>query len=243
VIAAAKSRKAHVTTSYLARPVTDFLAANGVYPPQQDSQLLVDTMERTGLVPGRRVLDLCTGSGYIAIAAAELGAASVTAFDICPRAVRCSRGNAVHAGVDVDVREGSWIGALDCAPFEVIMSNPPYVATPPGGDCELIPESAGPEWAWNAGVDGRLVLDPLCESASDLLVDGGCMLLVQSTVSGVEQSLDGLRSTGLEAEVVASQWIPFGPVMSARAGWLEDTGRIQYGCRNEELVVIRADKP
>jgi release factor glutamine methyltransferase len=47
----------------------------------------------------------------------------------------------------------------------------------------------------------------------------------------------------LDAEVVASQWIPFGPVLSARAGWLQDTGRIDYGCRKEELVVIRADKP
>ncbi|GBE67982.1 methylase [Mycobacterium sp. MFM001] len=230
-------------TAYLAPPVTDALAADGVYPPQQDSQLLVDTMERTGLVPGRRVLDLCTGSGYIAIAAAELGAASVTAFDICPRAVQCSQGNAVHAGVDVDVREGSWIGALECGPFEVIMSNPPYVATPLATDTEEIPPTAGPAWAWNAGVDGRLVLDPMCESASSLLCDGGSMLLVHSRLSGVEQSIDTLRSTGLDAEVVATQWIPFGPVMSARARWLEDTGRIQRGCRTEELVVIRADKP
>lgn len=232
-----------MTTSYLAPPVTDSLAADGVYPPQQDSQLLVDTMEATALVPGRRVLDLCTGSGYIAIAAAELGAASVTAFDICPHAVACSRGNAVHAGVDVDVREGSWVGALNCAPFEVIMSNPPYVATPPAGDSEVIPKSAGPEWAWNAGVDGRLILDPLCESASRLLCDGGSMLLVHSSLSGVDQTLEGLRSTGLNAQVIASQWIPFGPVMSARASWLEDTGRIRRGCRAEELVVIRADKP
>nr|WP_085200131.1 HemK2/MTQ2 family protein methyltransferase [Mycobacterium fragae] len=232
------------TTSADLRPLlADPFDADGVYPPQEDSQLLVDTMERTGLVPGRRVLDLCTGSGYIAIAAAELGAASVTAFDICPRAVRCSQGNAVHACVDIDVREGSWIGALDCGPFEVIMANPPYVPTPPAGDTEVIPQSAGPAWAWNAGVDGRLVIDPMCESASSLMSVGGSMLLVQSRFSGVEQSLDTLRSTGLDAEVIASQWIAFGPVMSARAGWLEETGRIPRGCRREELIVIRADKP
>jgi release factor glutamine methyltransferase len=230
-----------VTTIYPAS--CDSLDIDGVYPPQQDSQLLIDTMQRSALVLGRRVLDLCTGSGVVAIAAAELGAASVTAFDICPRAVRCSRGNAVHAGVDVDVREGSWTGALDCAPFEVIVSNPPYVPTPPAGDTEVIPIAAGPAGAWNAGVDGRMVLDPLCESAFCLLADGGSMLLVQSRFSGVDQSLDSLRSSGLDAEVVASQWIPFGPVLSARAGWLQDTGRIDYGCREEELVVIRADKP
>jgi release factor glutamine methyltransferase len=216
---------------------------DGVYPPQHDSQLLIDTLEKTELAQGRRVLDLCTGSGVVAIAAAELGAASVTAFDICPRAVRCSRGNAVHAGVDIDVREGSWSGALDYAPFDVIVSNPPYVPTPPGGDTKVIPMTAGPAWAWNAGVDGRMVLDPLCESAASLLAAGGSMLLVQSALSRVEQSLESLRSTGLHAEAVASQCIPFGPVLSARAGWLEVTGRIQKGRRTEELVVIRADKP
>ncbi len=220
----------------------DSLDIEGVYPPQHDSQLLIDTLEKTELAQGRRLLDLCTGSGVVAIAAAELGAASVTAFDICPHAVRCSRVNAVRAGVDIGVYEGSCSRALDYAPFDVIVSNPPYVPTPPAGDVKVIPLTAGPTWAWNAGVDGRMVLDPLCESVASLLSAGGSMLLVQSALSGVEQSLESLQSTGLHAEVVASQLIPFGPVLSARARWLEVTGRIQRGCRTEELVVIRADK-
>jgi release factor glutamine methyltransferase len=228
----------------IAYPVPfDSLNIDGVYPPQHDSQLLIDTLEKTELAQGRRVLDLCTGSGVVAIAAAEFGAASVTAFDICPHAVRCSRGNAVHAGVVIDVREGSCPGALDHAPFDVIVSNPPYVPTPPAGDTEVIPMTAGPARAWNAGADGRLVLDPLCESAASLLAAGGSMLLVQSTLSGVENSVNALRATGLDAEVIASQLVPFGPVLSARVGWLEVTGMIQKGCRTEELVVIRADKP
>ncbi len=222
---------------------SDSLDFNNVYPPQDDSMLLIDTMARTELATGRRLLDLCTGSGVVAIAAAALGAASVTAFDICPHAVRYSRANAVHAGVEIDVREGSWKCARDCAPFDVIVSNPPYVPTPPGGDVEMIPQFAGPEWAWNAGLDGRMVLDPLCSEASCLLANGGSMLLVHSALAGVEQSLDTLRSTGLNARVISSQWVAFGPVLSARASWLEATGQIQPGCRTEELVVIRADKP
>jgi release factor glutamine methyltransferase len=83
----------------------------------------------------------------------------------------------------------------------------------------------------------------LCESAAGLLDAGGSMLLVQSALSGVDDSLKSLRSTGLQAEVVASRTIPFGPVLSARARWLEATGQIKRGCRTEELVVIRADKP
>lgn len=218
-------------------------AVDGVYPPQYDSQLLVGTVERSGLIPGRQVLDLCTGSGFVAIAAAEMGAASVTAFDICPRAVRCTRGNAVDAGVDVDVREGSWTEARSCGPFDVVLSNPPYVPTAPEAGAELIPLSAGPEYSWNGGVDGRLILDPLCEAASGLLSDGGSILLVHSVFADAERSLDKLRSTGMQAEIVASQRIPFGPVLCAQAQWLEYTGRLQNGCREEELVVIRADKP
>jgi release factor glutamine methyltransferase len=219
------------------------LAADGVYPPQQDSALLIHAMRRSALVPGRRVLDLCTGSGVVAIAAAEIGASSVTAFDICPHAVRCSRGNAVHAGVDVDVREGPWTGALTCAPFDVIVANPPYVPTPLGGDSSGIPRTAGPSQAWNGGVDGRMVLDPLCEAAADLLADGGSMLLVQSEFAGVRRSLRSLRAAGLSAEVVASELVPFGPVLTAWARWFENTGRIAQGLREERLVVIRADKP
>jgi release factor glutamine methyltransferase len=229
-----------LTTTYQVADAA--LPAVSVYQPQYDSRLLVDTMKWTGIVAGKRVLDLCTGSGFVAIAAAEMGCASVTAFDICPHAVRCSRDNAVDAGVDVDVREGSWTGAFDCAPFDVVVSNPPYVPTPPIDDTDLIAPGAGPSRSFNAGPDGRLVLDPLCESATNLLCHGGSLLLVQSAFAGVQQSLDCLRSTGLDARVVASQWVPFGPVLSARARWLENTGRLRRGCREEELVVIRAEK-
>jgi release factor glutamine methyltransferase len=229
-----------LTTTYPERGIS---AIPNVYQPQDDSRLLVDVMQQTALIPGRRVLDLCTGSGFIAIAAAAMGCASVTAFDICPHAVRCSRGNAAVAGVAVEVREGSWMGALDCAPFDVVVSNPPYVPTPPGIDTEVICSGAGPSWAWNAGLDGRLILDPLCGSAPKLLRGGGSLLLVHSALAGVAQSLDSLRSAGMKAEPIASKWIPFGPVMSARAAWLEDTGRIPRGRREEELVVIRAQKP
>ncbi|OBK47044.1 HemK2/MTQ2 family protein methyltransferase [Mycobacterium sp. 1081908.1] len=227
-----------MTTTY---PEPAISVAHNVYRPQEDSRLLVDAMHHTALIPGRRILDLCTGSGFVAIAAAEMGCASVTACDTCRHAVRCSRDNAVGAGVEVDVRHGSWTEAVDWAPFDVVVANPPYVPAPPDG--EPAGPSGGPSWAWDAGHDGRMVLDPLCESAPKLLCDGGSLLLVHSAIAGVQQSLDRLKWAGLRAEVIASKWIPFGPVMSARANWLEETGRIPRGRREEELVVIRADKP
>jgi release factor glutamine methyltransferase len=197
-------------------------------------------MEKTGLVCNRRVLDLCSGTGIAAIAAAELGAAAVTAFDICPRAVRCSRANARNAGVVVEIRQEPWTQAFDCAPFDVIVANPPYVPAPPAAD--TIPSAPAPA-TWNGGCNGRAVLDPLCVSASHLLSVHGSLLVVQSAFADAHQSLSLLRSTGLNAEVVATQWVPFGPVLSALAGWLERTARIRPDCREEQLVVVRADKP
>jgi release factor glutamine methyltransferase len=228
-----------VTTAYsdTRGPIS---AVEGVYAPQEDSHLLIDMMAQSGLIPGRRVVDLCTGSGVVAIGAARQDAAEVVAFDICPRAVRCARANAAAAGVDVSVHLGSWTRAVEYGPFDVVVSNPPYVPHAPGADSQDV---AGPSWAWNAGRDGRLVLDPLCASAASLLVKGGTALIVHSEFSGVDSSLNALRNCGFAADVVAEQYIPFGPVLSARAKWLERMGWLQHGRREEKLVVIRADKP
>ncbi|MBB3601501.1 release factor glutamine methyltransferase [Mycolicibacterium sp. BK556] len=199
-------------------------------------------MTRTGVVTGRRVLDMCTGSGAVAIAAAQLGARAVTALDICSQAIGCARSNAVEAGVRIDARVGTYFEALVAGPFDVVVSNPPYVPTPPDAYLEDIPTEVGPPTAWNAGWDGRQVLDPLCDGAPELLTDGGTMLIVQSEFADPEQSLRRLRSAGLRAEVVLSQPIPFGPVLTERAKWMESIGMLPVGRREEEIVVIRADK-
>jgi release factor glutamine methyltransferase len=220
----------------------DVPVAPGVYAPQEDSQLLIDVMDKTGLARGRRVADLCTGSGVAAIAAAEQGAAEVLAFDICPRAVHYARQQVSLAGVDVEVHLGSWARVAESGQQDLIVCNPPYVPHDPNIDDLQVPKRVGPSQAWDAGYNGRLVLDPLCASVRDLLAEGGTMLLVQSEFAEPRQTLAALASQGLDAEILAWQWIPFGPVLSARAQWLEDTGRLEHGRREEELVVIRADK-
>lgn len=214
-----------------------------VYSPQEDSQLLVDVMEKTGLAPDRRVADLCTGNGVVAVAACQQGATEVSAFDICPRAVHCARTNVAAAGVEVAVHLGSWARGVEFGPYDLVVCNPPYVPHDPSIERVQLPSHLGPARAWDAGYDGRLVLDPLCRAAPELLADGGTLLLVQSEFAGPRQTLAALASSGLDAEVIAWQWIPFGPVLSSRAHWLEETGRLEPGRREEELLVIRADKP
>ncbi|TPG28085.1 methyltransferase [Mycolicibacterium hodleri] len=217
--------------------------AAGVYTPQQDSHLLINTLQRTTGVSGRTVVDLCTGSGIVAIAAARMGATRVSAWDISARAVQCTRDNAAAAGVLVDARLGPIDRAVAHGPYDVVVSNPPYVPTPPHTGGEVIPAHAGPAWAWDAGRDGRLILDQLCAYASDLLTIDGTLLLAQSEFAGIDQTVHCLRSAGLSADVVASQVIPFGPVMHARAGWLEGTGLLDLDRRDERIAVIRATKP
>ena len=214
-----------------------------VYVPREDSQFLIDVMEKTGLARGNRVADLCTGTGILAIAAREQGASQVTAFDICPRAVHCARTDAAAAGLDVSVHLGSWARAVEFGPYDLVICNPPYVPHDPSIDAVQLPSDIGPARAWDAGYDGRLVLDPLCATAPQLLASGGTLLLVQSEFAGPRETLAALASAGLDAEVVAYQWIPFGPVLTSRAEWLEETGRVEPGRREEELLVIRADKP
>jgi release factor glutamine methyltransferase len=217
--------------------------AEGVYTPREDTQLLIDVMEKTGLARRNRVADLCTGSGVVAVAAYEQGAAEVTAFDICPQAVHCARRNALAAGFDVAVHLGSWARAVEFGPYDLVVCNPPYVPHDSSVDGVQLPPHIGPARAWDAGYDGRLVLDPLCATARDLLADGGSLLLVQSEFAGPRQTLAALAGAGLDTEIIAWQLIPFGPVLSSRAQWLEDTGRLEPGRKEEELLVIRADQP
>lgn len=231
-----------MTSAYTEAP-DGLVASAGVYTPQEDSQFLIDVMDKADLARGRRVADLCTGSGVVGIAAAEQKASRVTAFDVCTRSVRCARMNALGAGVDVDVHLGSWARAAEFGPFDLVLCNPPYVPHDPDVTYAPLPADVGPARAWDAGYDGRLILDPLCEAVPDLLAPGGTFLLVQSEFAVPRETLAALASVGMDAEIVAYQWIPFGPVMTSRAAWLEDTGRLETGRREEELVVIRAEKP
>lgn len=214
-----------------------------VYRPQPDSYLLVQALEEATTVPDGRVLDLCSGSGVVAMAAAGMGARSVTGFDICPRAVQYARTRASVAGARVDIRLGSWTQALDCTPFDVVACNPPDVPTQPDGTGAIPGAWGAASTAWSGGPDGRLILDPICSVADQMLAAGGALLLVQSEFSDIERSLEQLRGSGLDARIVLTELVRFGPVLAEQAGWLEHCGRLDGGRREELIVVIRADKP
>ncbi len=213
----------------------DVLAPDGVYAPAADSRLIAQALLAEPL-DGARVLDLCTGSGYLALTAASAGA-EVTAVDLCLHAAEAARANFERNGLEGEVRCGDLTAAVPEGGFDVIVSNPPYV---PAERDELPRE--GPDRAWDAGNDGRAVLDRICAEAPALLSPGGRLLLVHSHVAGVERTVTDLEAAGLTATVSASRRIPFGPVMRSRAAYLTRRGLIAPGEDHEEIVVVRAER-
>jgi release factor glutamine methyltransferase len=191
------------------------------------------------VTPEAKVLDFCCGTGVLAIAAVQAGAAEVTAVDCSSLATGVVWANARGRGLPIRVRRGGLTVAASEGPFDIVVSNPPYVPSTPA---KLV-GPAGHSRRWDGGHDGRAVLGPLCAASFGLLRPGGALFLVQSAVSGVELTLGELRSTGLRAAVVRRARFPFGPVMRRRSRYLESAGYCGRGQREDELVVIRADRP
>ena len=210
----------------------------GVYRPQADTWLLARALYDAAIPFGAKVLDLCTGSGALAVAAVRAGAGHVMAVDISLLATLTARFNTLIRGLPVKVKYGDALALPAGQRFDVVLANPPYV---PSEQRELIGRRAAR--AWNAARDGRALLDPLCTNAPDMLSPGGILLIVHSEVCGIKSTLDKLRHGGLKAAVVARRVVPFGPVMRQRIPLLERQGLIRPGQRHEELVVIRGDRP
>lgn len=209
----------------------------GVYPPQEDTWLLADALAAERLGRDSRVLDLCTGTGALSLRAAAIGARHVTAVDISRRAVVTTQLNAILHRHSIRVIQGDLTTPVQDQRFDVVISNPPYV---PAHD-DVLP-TRGVERAWDAGVDGRVLLDRICTHAPRVLAESGVLLIAQSVLSGIEKTQSMLEEQGLAVEVVARAEIPFGRVLSARAALFEARGLIAPGQRTEEIVVLRAAK-
>lgn len=209
----------------------------GVYHPQDDTLLLEDALKREPLTADADVLDLGTGTGTLALTAAERGAAQVTAVDASVSAVLTTWLNARLNRLRVKVLRGDLTAPVRDRRFDLIVANPPYVPSPRGR-----PPTRGRAQAWDAGPDGRELLDRICCDAPPLLTPGGVLLLVHSGLCDVERTLGRLRRAGLRPVVTERRCIPFGPVLRDRSAWLEARGLIAPGEEKEELVVIRAER-
>lgn len=205
----------------------------GVYRAEGDTELLADVVRKGDYARDRHVLDVGTGSGALAVAAAQAGARSVTAVDLSLRSVATTWVNSRLSGARVRVRRGDLFTPVAGRRFGLVVSNPPYV---PAATTELPRHRMAR--CWDAGPDGRALLDRICAGVPDVLTADGTLLLVHSAVCDTECTLDALRRAGLAAREVARITVPFGPVMHARARMLESRGFVARGQRSEELVVV-----
>jgi release factor glutamine methyltransferase len=137
-----------------------------VLVPRPETELLVDLAEDR-----QRVLDVGTGSGAIALAIAhEREGARVTGIDSSPDAVEVARANAERLGLQVEFLIADLIVG---GPYDLLVSNPPYVREAEWG--ELQPEITlyEPRDALIGGPDGLDVIRDLVPAAADVLVRGG----------------------------------------------------------------------
>jgi release factor glutamine methyltransferase len=137
-----------------------------------------------------RVLDLGTGSGAIALAiASEWPAAVVTASDASEAALDTARGNARALGLEERIRFmlGDWFDAVGGDErFEVIVSNPPYIAT---GEWDQLPEDVRgfePQPALFSGATGLEALREIVDDAPLHLVAGGLLALELAEMRATE---------------------------------------------------------
>jgi release factor glutamine methyltransferase len=205
----------------------------GVFRPRSDTWMLARELVSALPGPGANVLELCTGSGAVALEAAAAGA-NVTAVDLSRRSVATVRLNARLRRLRVNTLRGSLFEPVAGRRFDVIATNPPYGPAPTHNR-----PPRGAARAWDAGRDGRALLDPICAAAADHLSPGGAILIIHSSLCGTEETVERLAATGLSVDVPVRSRGPLGPLMLSRVEQLEASGALAPGERSEELVIVR----
>jgi release factor glutamine methyltransferase len=145
--------------------------------PRPDTETLVDwALALLADMPGQPgVADLGTGSGAIALAIkAACPRAVLSAIDASADALTVARGNGERLGLAVDWRHGSWFEPLAGRRFDLVVSNPPYIA---GDDPHLPALRHEPITALTPGGDGLADLRAIIDAAPQHLTPGGWLLL------------------------------------------------------------------
>jgi release factor glutamine methyltransferase len=159
-----------------------FKVTGAVLIPRPETELLVEqALERLAEHQSARVLDLGTGSGAIAIAIAKhRPLARVTAVDASAEALEITIHNAQqllgNSASSVEFLLSDWFGSVTAEPFDVIVSNPPYVAA---GDPHLTQGDLRyePRMALAGGARGLSALRHIARNAAPRLIPGGWLLL------------------------------------------------------------------
>ena len=179
-----------------------FNVLENVYEPAEDSFLFAENL---AIREDDVVLDMGTGCGILGVIAAEK-ASKVLSVDINPYAVRCAKENARLCGVpgkffflQCDLFSAIRAGER----FDVILFNAPYLPSKNVDDGSWLGR------AWSGGVAGRQIIDRFISEAPKYLKQDGHILLMQSTLSDLGETLAKFEENDLKVSVVAERDLPF----------------------------------
>lgn len=167
-----------------------------VYQPAEDSDLLASAA-REAASSTDRVLDVGTGSGYVAHEVAETGARAI-GVDRNPHACREARDHGIET-----VR-GDLTAPFAPDSFDLVTFNPPYLPTDPDDEAD--------DWmgvALSGGETGRAVIEPFLADVGRVLAPSGRVLLLVSSLSDIDVVRERAASAGFEATAVAEDSFPF----------------------------------
>ena len=152
-----------------------------VYNPSDDTYLLLRNVD---VKAGQTFLEMGSGSGLISVHAAKLGAI-VTAVDVNPEAVECTRRNANKNGVMVTARVSDLFTSVT-GYFDVIVFNPPYLPSETRSTSWL-------EMSWSGGEEGAETAVAFLNQAWQHLAPGGRIYLVLSSIGGLMSVLKAAK--------------------------------------------------
>ena len=173
----------------------DFAVTPAVLVPRPETELLIERALALRPEAAARIVDLGTGAGAIAIALArERPQWQVVATDASLAALAVARDNSAALGARVEFRHGDWYGPLGGERFDLLLSNPPYVAADDPAMQALRHE---PAMALTPGADALSCLRTLARGATQHLLPGGWLILEHGSAQGAqlrdELVLAGLR--------------------------------------------------
>ena len=184
-----------------------FSVDENVYEPAEDTFLFADNLN---VQENDTVLDMGSGCGALGIIAAKK-ARSVLSVDMNPHAVRCAKANAAQNGVSnrmAFVQSDLFSALHKCAKFSLVLFNAPYLPVTEGETDSWI------ELSWTGGASGRLVIDRFIAGVRGHLAQAGRVLLMQSTLAGVEETIRRYEECSMNAQAIAQLALPFFETLS-----------------------------
>lgn len=172
--------------------------ADQVYEPAEDSYLLADTALEF-VKENMCILEIGTGSGFVSAVLKNNRNIELVATEISPLAARCARSN----GIDV-IRTDMFAGLKGKNQFDIVIFNPPYLPT---SEEEKVPGWLN--YAFDGGIDGRKDIKPFMEQVRAYLKPEGLILLLVSSITGIEEVMQEMEQHGFNSWIEAREKCSF----------------------------------